>query len=126
MIGPPLLPCLAGAIVDDQYPVAIHPLDDGFGYCRPRTDRAYTTDLFEQGTQGGPQRMIDCRGWDLPAHCIPGYSGTFTDNDDFPQCRHFRRKTYRIGVLSFKHILQGYILRFIPQTLYKDCIRGIP
>lgn len=57
--APPLLPGLAGTVMDDQYPVPVHSLDNGFGYSGSRADGTYPADTFEQGGKRGSQRVPD-------------------------------------------------------------------
>ena len=59
VVGPPLLPGLAGTVMDDQYPVPVHSLDNGFGYSGSRADGTYPADTFEQGGKRGSQRVPD-------------------------------------------------------------------
>ena len=125
MIKSPLLACLAGTIVYDLYPVAIHSLDDRFGNCRPRTDGTYATDLFKQRGERSSQCAIDCEGSKVVAYRIPSHSGALTGNNDFFQNFYLRIKIYCLNIHLFECLTQIYILRFVALTLYKNCILGI-
>ena len=51
MVGAPLLSCLSCSIVNDEYSVAIHAVDNGLGHRCTRLDGAYAANMFEDGSE---------------------------------------------------------------------------
>ena len=71
------------------------------------------------------QCAIDCEGSKVVAYRIPSHSGALTGNNDFFQNFYLRIKIYCLNIHLFECLTQIYILRFVAQTLYKNCILGI-
>ena len=59
MVGSPLLSSLPRPIVNDEYTIAIHAVDNRLGYRCSRLDGAYATNMFENGSKRFAHRAID-------------------------------------------------------------------
>ena len=85
MVCRPLLPRLARTVIDDQDAVAMHSMNDGFGYCCSCAERTDTTDPFQQCGKRTACRTMDFGGRDPVTYGSCRYSRTPCGDDDFFQ-----------------------------------------
>ena len=76
MVCRPLLPRLARTVIDDQDAVAMHSMNDGFGYCCSCAERTDTTDPFQQCGKRTACRTMDFGGRDPVTYGSCRYSRT--------------------------------------------------